>query len=148
MDRSTTTKLLVLLLVCCLPAFCGAQSNRGRIAGQVTDSTGAAIPGAKITIENLGTHVQRVLEANGEGNYVDPNVDPGVYSLKVEAKGFKAAKRDRVQVEVGNDLKLDFQLNPGVVSEVVEVSGEAPLTEASNAVLSGVLSNQAINELP
>ena len=149
MDYFSARRLLVLLLLCCcLPMLCTAQSNRGRISGQVTDSSGAAVPGAKVTIENLGTHVQRVLETNGEGNFVDPNVEPGLYSVKVEAQGFKAAKRDKLQVEVANDLKLDFQLSPGVVSEVVEVSGEAPLTEASNAVLSGVLSNQAINELP
>jgi len=149
MDCFCARRLLALLLLCCgLPILCQAQSNRARISGQVIDSSGAAVPGAKVTIENLGTHVQRVLETNGEGNFVDPNVDPGLYSVKVEARGFKAAKRDRVQIEVANDLKLDFQLNPGMVSEVVEVSGEAPLTEASNAVLSGVLSNQAINELP
>ena len=144
----TKQAAIALVLSLVVPLFCSAQSNRGRISGQVTDSTGAAIPGAKVTIENLATHVQRVLTTNSEGTYSDPNVDPGLYSVRVEMKNFKASVRDRVQVEVANDIKLDFQLSPGAVSEVVEVSGEAPLTEASNAVLSGVLSNQAINELP
>ena len=96
----------------------------------------------------MDTHVQRVLLSNGEGNYSDPTLEPGFYSVKVEAKGFKTAIREKVQIEVANDLKLDFQLSTGSITEVVQVSGEAPLTEASNAVLSGVLSNQAVNELP
>jgi len=148
MSLSRTLRIVLTLLVLLLPLRCQAQSNRGRITGQVTDSSGGAIAGAKVTIENVGTHVQRILQTNGEGSYADPNVEPGFYSIKVEAKGFKSSLRERVQIEVANDLKLDFQLNPGAVSEVVEVSVEAPLTESSNAVLSGVLSNEAVNELP
>ena len=77
-----------------------------------------------------------------------PDLEPGVYSIAVEAKGFTKVIRDRVQAEVGTDLKIDFILKPGSVNEVVEVKDETPLTEPSNAVLNGVLSNKAINELP
>lgn len=147
--KSSIFKGLVFLVVLCLvPALCLAQSNRGRISGQVTDSSGAAIPGAKVTIENLGTHVQRVLEANSEGSYVAPDIEPGFYSVRAESKGFKTAVHDKVQVEVANDLKIDFQLQPGAVNEIIEVTAAVPLTETSNAVLNGVLSNKAINELP
>jgi len=148
MDRVSARKLIILILLCCLPILCAAQSNRGRITGQVTDSTGAAIPGAKVTIENLGTHVQRVLTTNDSGNYVYTDVEPGFYSVRAEAKNFKTVLREKEQVEVAKDVKIDFQLSPGAISEVVEVNEQAPLTDTSNAVLSGVLSNQAINELP
>src|SRR5664279_2542083 len=141
-------RLLSVLLLCLVPLLVFGQTNRGRISGQVSDSTGAVIPGAKITIENLGTHVQRTLQTNNEGSYVANDVEPGFYSLKVEVTNFKTAVREHMQVEVGNDIKADFQLQPGAVSETVEVKDEAPLTETSNAVLNGVLSNQAINELP
>jgi Carboxypeptidase regulatory-like domain len=147
--NSKQFRMFIFLCVICLsPLVTLGQSNRGRISGQVTDSTGAAIAGARVTIENLGTHVLRSLQTNSEGTYNEPNAEPGFYSVKVEAQGFKSVVRDKVQIEVGNDVKLDFQLKPGVVTEVVEVSGEAPLTEASDAVLNGVISNQAINELP
>ncbi len=135
-------------LLCLLPLVTFAQSNRGRISGQVTDSSSAAIAGAKIVIENLGTHVVRTLETNGEGNYVATDIEPGFYSVKAEATNFKSVVREHVQVEVANEIKVDFSLQPGSLSEVVEVKDEAPLTEATNAVLNGVLSNQAINELP
>jgi Carboxypeptidase regulatory-like domain/TonB dependent receptor-like, beta-barrel len=148
MNSKQFRMFIFLCVICLLPLVTFGQSNRGRISGQVTDSTGAAIAGARVTIENLGTHVLRSLQTNSEGTYNEPNAEPGFYSVKVEAQGFKSVVRDKVQIEVGNDVKLDFQLKPGVVTEVVEVSGEAPLTEASDAVLNGVISNQAINELP
>jgi hypothetical protein len=124
------------------------QSSQGRISGQITDSSGGAVAGAAVAIENLATHVKRILEASSLGEYSAPQLDPGVYSVEVEAQGFAKVLRDRVVIEVGNDLKLDFQLKPGLLTETVEVKEEAPLTESSNAVLNGVLSNQAVNELP
>jgi len=140
--------VVALLMSSCLALGAMAQSNRGRISGQVTDASGAVIPGSQITIENLGTHVARNLVTNSDGNYVATDIEPGVYSVKAEAKNFKSVVREHVQVEVANDIKIDFQLQPGAVNEVVEVKEQVPLTETSNAVLSGVLSNQAINELP
>ena len=125
-----------------------AQTAQGRISGQVTDSTGAAVPNATVNIENIGTHVSRTLQTNSTGDYSAPSIDPGVYAITVEAPGFTKVVRERVQIEVGNDFKIDFRLKIGSINETVEVKDEAPLTEASNAVLSGVLSNKAINELP
>jgi hypothetical protein len=146
--RSLSEWTVALILSCLLPLLTAGQSNRGRISGEVTDSSGAAIPGAKVKIENLGTHVARNLITNNDGNYVATDIEPGVYSATAEAANFKTEVRARIQVEVANDIKLDFQLQPGAVTEVVEVKEQVPLTETSNAVLSGVLSNKAINELP
>lgn len=124
-----------------------AQTSQGRITGRVLDSTGAVITGAKVTIENTGTHVKRTLETNNTGDYV-VGLEPGVYSLMVEAANFKRSVRERVQVEVATNLKIDFELTPGAPSEIVEVRDEAPLVDATTSTLSGVLSNKAINELP
>jgi Carboxypeptidase regulatory-like domain/TonB dependent receptor len=148
MDFKKAKSFFLAVVVCLLPLMASGQTNRGRISGQVTDSSGATIPGAKITIENLDTHVVRVIETNNEGNYVVRDLEPGFYSAKAEISKFKAAVRERIQIEVANDLKIDFQLQPGAVSETIEVTEQLALTETSNAVLSGVLSNQAINELP
>ena len=138
----------MLLVLVCLPVILNAQSSQGRISGQVTDSTGGVIGKASVAIENLGTHVKRVLETNAAGEYVAPGLEPGIYSITVEAPGFGKVVRERVQIEVANDLKINFELKPGTISETVEVKDETPLTEASNAVLSGVLANKAINDLP
>src|SRR3984957_17504977 len=139
--------MLVAILISAAPgAF--AQTAQGRISGQVTDSTGAVLPNASVNMEKIARHVSRTLQTNSTGDYSAPNIDPGVYSMTVEPSGFTKVVRERVQIEVGNDLKIDFHLKIGSISETVEVKDEAPLTEASNAVLSGVLSNKAINELP
>src|SRR5277367_2259815 len=148
MDSWKARVIAGVVLLCLVPMLSLGQSNRGRINGQITDGTGASIPGAKVTIENLGTHVVRVLTTNGEGNYVATDIDPGFYSVKVEAGNFKTVVREKIQVEVANDLKIDFQMAPGAVTETVEVSEQAPLTNTSDAVLSGVLSNEAVNDLP
>lgn len=126
----------------------GRAQTQGRITGRVTDASGAVIVNAQVTIQNLGKGVKRVLETSSTGDYVAPSLEPGVYALTVEASNFKKAVRDRIQVEVGNDLKIDFQLTPGATSELVEVKDEAPLVDATSSTLNGVLANKAINELP
>lgn len=125
-----------------------AQTQQGQISGRVTDSSGGVITGAKVTIENLGTQAQRVLQTNQTGDYVAPSLDPGFYSVKVEAAGFQSAVRDKIQIEVGLEIRADFQLQPGEVTQTVEVTSEAPLTDTTNTTLNGVLSNKAITELP
>jgi len=148
MNLRNFRKTILGIVLILWPALSLAQTNRGRISGQISDSSGAAVPDAKIIITNVETHVERALTSNGVGEYLAVDIEPGFYSVKAEAAGFKTMIRDRVQVEVGNDIKIDFQFQPGTVSETVEVKEEVPLTETSNAVLNGVLSNKAINELP
>lgn len=144
--RSWRNTCLVFGLVCCCQF--GVAQTQGRITGQVTDSTGAVIGNASVNIKNSGTGVQRILETNTAGEYVAPNLEPGVYDISVEARNFRKEVRQNVQVEVGKDLQIDFRLLPGAQSEIVEVRGEAPLVDATSDTLNGVLSNKAINELP
>ncbi len=122
--------------------------TQGRITGRISDTSGAVIVGAKITIENLGTQVKRVLETNSSGEYVAPGIEPGIYSISVGAPNFRRVVREHVQVEVAKDLKIDFELPPGASNQVLEVRDEAPLVDATTSTLNGVLSNKAINELP
>ena len=135
MDLLKLRVLVCATLLYLAPLLVFGQSNRGRISGTVTDPTGASIAGAKVTIENLGTHVLRELTTNGEGNYVATDIEPGFYSVKAESPNFKTIVRDKIQVEVANDLKIDFRMMPGAVTETVEVLEQAPLTDTSNAVL-------------
>src|SRR5271166_1416173 len=141
----------ILFVVVVLGMGCGsawAQTSQGRISGRVTDSTGAVVVDASVTIENTSKGVKRAVQSNGVGDYVVPNLDPGTYSLMVEARNFKRVVQSGVQLEVAKDLKIDFQLSPGATTETVEVRGEAPLVDATNSTLEGVLSNKAVNELP
>jgi len=139
--------IIVLTLLSCL-AVMQAQSSQGRISGRVTDTTGAVIVNAKVTIENRATHVKRVLETSGSGDYVAPGIEPGVYSISVEAPNFRKLVRDAVQIEVAKDVRADFELPLGATSEVLEVKDDAPLVDSTTSTLNGVLSNKAVNELP
>jgi hypothetical protein len=141
----TWAAVLVLFQLLSLPSVAQTQ---GRITGRVTDPTGAVIVNAKIMIENRATKVQRVLESNGSGDYVAPNLNPGIYVVSAEALNFKKVVRDGVIIEVGNDFRVDFQLPPGTTKEVLQVSGEAPIVDSTTTTLNGVLANKAINELP
>jgi Carboxypeptidase regulatory-like domain/TonB dependent receptor len=148
MRQSLSVLVLVVSLGLGCPGIAGAQSSLGRFSGQVTDTSGATVADVTITIENLGTHISRVIHTNEAGEYVAPDLEPGFYSITAEATGFGKAERQRIQLEVANSFRIDFQLKPGAVTQTVEVNDEAPLTETTNAVLNGVLSNKAINELP
>ncbi len=147
------TRARIWIVLWVLAAFVGAktaaaQTSAGRFSGQVTDASGGTVADASVTIENLGTHVSRVVHTSASGDYVAPELEPGAYSITAEASGFGKVERRRIQLEVGEDYRVDFQLKPGGVTESVEVKDEAPLTEVTNATLNGVLSNKAINELP
>jgi hypothetical protein len=125
-----------------------AQSTTGRILGTVTDQTGANIAEAAVTITDTQRGTSRLLTTDVSGNYVAADLAPGTYSVRVEAKGFKAAQRAAVVVEVASDVRADFSLQTGNVSEVIIVSGEVPLVNTTSSTLGGTLSNQEINDLP
>src|SRR5438105_2238252 len=109
----------VLCLGVLLPAPAFSQTL-GEITGQVTDSTGGAVPGARITAANLGTNATRDAVSNDAGIYSFPALQPGVYSLRVEKTGFKTVTRANIQLEVQQNARIDFELPLGQVSERIE----------------------------
>jgi hypothetical protein len=125
-----------------------AQSNQGRIVGRVTDATGAIVPGAHVVILNTETGIKRELDTNSAGEYVAPNLNPGMYDVTASAPTFKTFRRQGVRLEVASNVGIDFQLTPGQVSEMVQVSGEQPDIDTVTDTLGGTLTNKLINELP
>ena len=140
---------LVSILAMVLSGSCIlAQTFQGRILGRVTDSSGAVIPNATVTIENTGTGLKRVLQTNSSGDYFAPNLNPGIYSVNVEAPNFKTMRRSEIRLEVASDVRIDATLSPGAVSEVMQVTGEQPMVDIVTDTLGGTMTNKAINELP
>jgi len=131
-----------------LSAIAFSQSVNGRILGTITDSTGAALPGAAVTITDTQRGTTRNLTADDSGAYVAPNLLPGVYKVRAEAKGFKTVERVSITIEVAQDAAVDFTLPPGSASETVVVTEEVPLLNTTSSTLGGTLSNREINELP
>ncbi|MGH9772274.1 MAG: carboxypeptidase-like regulatory domain-containing protein, partial [Candidatus Acidiferrales bacterium] len=133
-------------LLICAPAF--SQGNLGRILGTVTDASGAVVAGATVTVTDVQRGVSRTLTTDQAGEYVAPDLLPGTYSVRVEAKGFQAVEHAGLLLQVGKDIRIDLALQPGEQSQTVTVTGEAPMVETTNATLGGTLSNQTINDLP
>jgi hypothetical protein len=125
-----------------------AQTYQGRILGSVTDPTGAVVFGAKVTIRNLATGVERALSTNQAGEYVAADLDPGTYAVSVEAAGFRTAEANSVLLQVSRDVRVNLILQPGSVDQKVEVNATDTLVDTVDSTLNGVLENKAINELP
>jgi len=140
--------IAIFLFVICAAGIASAQTQEGRILGTVTDQSGGFIKGAQITIINVNTGVTRKLETNEAGDYVAPNLAPGAYKLTVEATGFKKVERTGIQLEVAKDIRLDVTLQPGSLTETVQVTEQLPLVETTNDTLGGTFANQSINDLP
>jgi hypothetical protein len=141
--------LIIIVLTGCLlslPAM--AQSTGGRILGSVTDATGASVAGATVVITDVERGASRTLATDDAGAYAAPDLPPGTYKIHVEAKGFKSVERPNVMIEVATDVRADFALQTGQVSETVVVNEEIPLLNTTSATLGGTLSNQEINDLP
>ncbi len=124
------------------------QTTAGRILGTLTDQSGAAVAGAAVSVTDVQRGTARTATTDESGDYAIPDLQPGTYKIRVEAKGFKAAERPNVQIEVASDVRADFALQPGQVTEIVTISEEVPLINTSSATLGGTLSNKEINDLP
>jgi hypothetical protein len=133
-------------LLVCLPML--AQSVTGRILGIVTDQSGGVVAGATVTITDVQRGAKRTIVTDASGQYVAPELPPGMYTVRVEATGFKTAERPNIQLEVAKDVSIDVSLQPGEVSETVRVTEQVPLIDATSSALGGTLSNEQINDLP
>ena len=134
------------VLLLSLPAF--TQGSAGRILGTVTDQTGGVIAGATVTVIDTERGVSRTLTTDDVGAYNAPNLTPGNYTVRVEAKGFKRLDRQSVPVEVGHEVRLDLIVQPGGQNQVVTVTEAPPLVETTNATQGGTLENADIIDLP
>jgi uncharacterized membrane protein len=90
----------------------------------------------------------RNLTTDEAGAFVAADLIPGTYKIRVEAKGFKSLERPNIVIEVASDVRADFALQPGNVSEIVTVTEDVPLLNTTSSTLGGTLSNQEINDLP
>ena len=143
---ATVATFLFLFFAMSLPGL--AQSTAGRVLGSVSDPSGAAVTGASVIITDVERGTSRTLTTDQAGEYVAADLAPGTYKIHVEAKGFKSVERPNVVIEVATDVRADFALQTGNVSEVVTVTEEVPLLNTTSATLGGTLSNKEINDLP
>jgi hypothetical protein len=133
------------LLVVAVPAR--AQVGAGQVTGVIADAQGAPVPGATVTATHQGTGVARPAVSSSGGVYTVPVLPPGVYAVDVTLAGFRPARQDRVRVETGVTIRLDFTLAVGSVSEAVTVTADTPALRAT-ASLGQVVSDEKVVALP
>jgi hypothetical protein len=135
---------VVLSLFLCVPAY---AQTLGTITGEVKDESGGTVPGATITVQNVGTNAVRTQVTNEAGAYTFPAMPPGTYQVKAELQGFKTVQ-NAAELHVEQTLRVDFKLEVGTLTETTEVSAATTLIATSNATVGTVIENRRIVELP
>lgn len=144
-----TIKILCFTLVFALVAVIGSgQSFTAGLRGVVSDATGAAVPGAKVTITEKERNVAHPVVTDDQGRYVATALPPGAYTLTVEASGFKKHVQADFTLQVQQQATIDIQLQVGDVTTSVEITGAAPLLNTTISNLGQVIENKYIISLP
>ena len=137
---------VILLLSCSL--VLRAQSTYGALTGTVVDSTGAAEPGATVTLTNIGTASKQTQMTGDTGLYSFVNLDPGNYRLVVEKTGFKRVNRENITILVQQTARVDISLSVGQATETITVNTDVPLLQAETSSLGQVVEERNADELP
>src|SRR6267154_4380339 len=139
---------LAVFAVLALTFSAFAQVQNGQFTGTVTDPTGAAIANAKVTVSNPATDLNLTTTTNSSGNYTVKEVPIGTYRLTAEAAGFKTVSNNDVQANAGTIAHVDFKMQIGKASEVIEVTGAASDVNTEDSKLATTVSATQINNLP
>jgi hypothetical protein len=136
--RSFAAKMLVLIwmigLVFSVPLH--AQVAGATLTGTITDAQGGAVAGAKVSVKNAATGITNETTTNSTGNYNLVNLKPADYEVSVTSTGFNTTTT-KVTLTVGAQQELSLALKVGEMTQLVEITGAAPVIETENATLSG-----------
>jgi hypothetical protein len=144
-------KLCLCVVSCCflmLALFAVGQVQNGQFSGTVTDPSGAAIAGAKITVTNKATNLSVAGTTSASGTYTIKELPPGLYDLTVEAGGFRSFSNKGVSVNAGTITRVDARMQVGQAREIVEVSGEAAAVNTDDSKLADTVTAAQISNLP
>jgi len=140
---------LAAVVVLALTATAGwGQNVYGTLAGTVTDSSGAAISDATVTLTNLDKGEKHTIATDSNGNYTFVNILPGRYKVEGEKTGFKKFVREPIIVQIESGLRVDIALQIGAQSETVEVTSETPFLQSETQSLGQVVEQRSVTELP
>src|SRR5437870_4379520 len=140
---------LLLLSWSIIASTAPAQVATAELVGNVTDATGAAVPGAKITAVNTATNITaREVESGADGGYIMTFLPPATYTISVEKAGFRKTAQTGLTLEVNQRARVDFALQVGQVTETVEVAAAAPLLESQSSSIGNVVGQRFVTELP
>jgi hypothetical protein len=138
---------VALLLSIVTTQVCLAQSDTGRLQGTITDAQGAAVPGASVTVTNMGRGRQSMATTDDSGLYTISALPPGKYHVEIKKEGFQAATAD-FTLEVSQVQDISLKLQPGSVTTSVVVTAEVPLVDTATSSTGDVIQGRQITELP
>jgi hypothetical protein len=138
---------VALVLLLSAPAV-RAQAVSGTILGTVQDSSGAAVPGASVTIVNSETGLTRSVTTDSAGEYNVPSLPPGMYNLSSGMKGFKKVSIAGVRLNVDQKARVDLKLDVGDIAESVQVQAAIPLVQTDSSELGVTVNETQVKELP
>jgi len=141
-----TACLILLVVLCAVPAM--AQRITASIRGRLTDSTGAVLPGADVTVKSDETGFSRSTVTNGEGVYSFEELPLGTYTVAASLSGFKSAQRTGILLNVADVRSIDIQLEPGAISETVTVQSDALAVKTVGGEVAGLVTGEQVRELP
>ena len=147
-NRTVANLLLVIGLICCPSSPLLAQQNAATIIGAVTDPSGAAISGAKISALNESTGFTRSAESDASGSFVIPLVPIGTYRITGESIGFKMFSRKGVELQLNQSVRITIEMQVGSVAESIEVGAQTPLVDTTSSAGGEVVDRKRIVELP
>ncbi len=139
-------RLVQILFLLSSAHFLSAQTT-GVITGTVSDPSGAVVPNAAVVVKSTGTGEERRFETNSSGIYAAYALPVGRYDITVTAAGFKKAAHSDIQLNVADQLAVNFSLQVGAASETVEVSGATPTVQTQQADISTVVSSRQMTDL-
>lgn len=138
-------------IFCVLPLFAATafgQAPTAQLTGAVADPTGASIAGARVTVTNVDTNVDRETTSNEQGYYTVPFLPPGNYRLTVRKEGFRPTSRAGLTLAIDQIARIDLSLELGSVSDAVEVVAAAPVVERETAAMGTVIENRRVVDMP
>ena len=142
-------RLVKFLLLNILLTFCAfAQRDLATLVGTVTDPTGAGIPNAKVSISEEATGLKYDLVTSGGGEYARPALKPGIYTIQIEAAGFKKTTRRNISLTAGDRTGVDFALQVGEVTTNIEVSAEGAVLQTESTIIGASVDAKQVSELP
>jgi hypothetical protein len=139
---------LAILLALSFTGVLAAQTSLGTIVGNVTDESGAAIPGVIVKITNDGTATERQVVASATGQYTAPALPPGIYTVHAEMPGFRTEIQKNVKLDVNQTFRMDIVLKVGEITERVEVNGVAAQLQTDSSTVATTVDNKKVVELP
>ena len=138
----------VAIGLCAAPRPASAQAVTGTLLGNITDSSGAAVPGATITATQVDTNVSRTAVSNEAGYYIFSSLLNGRYTVTAELQGFKKVVRENIKVDVNTTIRVDLPLEVGAMSEAVTVAAETPVLQTDRTDTGRILESKFISDMP